>query len=99
MIHEHRSLQDFRARVQPARLFALSTHGARRYDEEHYRSGDSFIFGPESRGLPRELLQALGSERVLRIPMLSESRSLNLANAAAVVVYEAWRQIGFSAGS
>jgi tRNA (cytidine/uridine-2'-O-)-methyltransferase len=98
-IHEHRSLQDFRASVQPARLFALSTHGGRRYDEEHYRHGDSFLFGPESRGLPRELLQELGCEQVLRIPMLSGSRSLNLSNAAAVVVYEAWRQLGFSTES
>jgi tRNA (cytidine/uridine-2'-O-)-methyltransferase len=65
-----------------------------------FREGDVFLFGPETRGLPPALRQQLGEEQVLRLPMLPDSRSLNLSNTAAVVVYEAWRQLGFKgAGS
>jgi tRNA (cytidine/uridine-2'-O-)-methyltransferase len=80
------------------RLFALSTRGGTTYSSATFRDGDAFIFGPETRGLPGELLESLPPEQCLRLPMLSTSRSLNLSNAAAVVVYEAWRQTGFSGG-
>lgn len=78
------------------RLFALSTHGKTRHDDPSYRDGDTFLMGPETRGLPRELLESLPPEQVLRLPMRTGSRSLNLSNAAAVIVYEAWRQLGFN---
>lgn len=83
------------ATVRPARLFAFSTRGTRRYTAVRYQPGDALLFGPETRGLPEDLLAGLGPEQVLRIPMTAQSRSLNLSNAVAVVVYEAWRQLGF----
>ncbi len=91
----HESLECFRAAVRPARLFAYSTRGARRYTAVQYQPGDALLFGPETRGLPEDLLAGLRPEQVLRIPMTAQSRSLNLSNAVAVVVYEAWRQLGF----
>ncbi len=82
----------------PARLFAVSTRGERRFDTPPFASGDAFLFGPESRGLPAGLLGQLGPERVLRLPMRPGNRSLNLSNGVAVTVFEAWRQLGFSGG-
>ena len=81
------------------RVFALSTRNSTRYDHAIYREGDAFIFGPETRGLPDEVLNSLPPEQRLRLPMQQGNRSLNLSNAAAVVVYEAWRQLGFSGGA
>ncbi len=78
------------------RFFALSTKGGRRYDEPVFQPGDVFVFGPESRGLPAEILSMLPPEQRLRIPMLPGCRSMNLSNAVAVVVLEAWRQCGFA---
>jgi tRNA (cytidine/uridine-2'-O-)-methyltransferase len=80
------------------RLFALTTRAVRSYHEVAFRATDAFILGPETRGLPAHILQQFMPELRLRIPMLPESRSLNLSNAAAVMVYEAWRQVGFPAG-
>lgn len=84
------------ARVQPQRVFALSTKGTRNFAEASFAPGDMFLFGPESRGLPAELRESLPGEQVLRIPMLADSRSLNLSNSVAILVYEAWRQQGFA---
>ena len=81
------------------RVFALSTRGAMTYASAEFRSGDALLFGPETRGLPQSVLDALPAEQTLRLPMRPENRSLNLSNAAAIVVYEAWRQIGFAGGS
>jgi len=81
------------------RVFALSTRGATTYATAKFTSGDAFLLGPETRGLPQSVLDALPAEQTLRLPMQPENRSLNLSNAAAVVVYEAWRQIGFVGGS
>lgn len=81
------------------RMFAVTTRGAQRYDEPSYRTGDVFVFGPETRGLPEEVLAAFADDRRLRLPMRSGNRSLNLSNAVAVVVYEAWRQLGFPQGA
>ncbi len=78
------------------RFFALSTRGVRRHDAVAYREGDVFVFGPESRGLPAELLAGFEPEARIRIPMRPTNRSVNLSNAVAVVVYEAWRQHGFA---
>ena len=92
----HDDLAAFAAAVRPARLFALSTRGTLRYDEVAYADGDAVLFGPETRGLPQAVLDALAPECRLRLPMRPHNRSLNLSNAVAVVVYEAWRQSGFA---
>ena len=81
------------------RMFALSTRNSRVYSEIEFRDEDVFIFGPETRGLPATLLDTLPSEQRLRIPMRPNNRSLNLSNAVAVVVLEAWRQLGFAGGT
>jgi tRNA (cytidine/uridine-2'-O-)-methyltransferase len=78
------------------RLFAFTTKASRHYHEASFKAGDALLFGPESRGLPAELLAALPPEQRLRLPMLPQNRSLNLSNSVAVAVYEVWRQLGFS---
>jgi tRNA (cytidine/uridine-2'-O-)-methyltransferase len=83
------------AAFESRRMFAVTTRGARRYDSPQYRAGDVFVFGPETRGLPQDILETFEPERRIRIPMREGNRSLNLSNAVAVVVYEAWRQLGF----
>ncbi len=92
---EHDTLDAFKAQTRPARLFALSSRAERCYSDENYRSGDAFLFGSETRGLPEEILKALPASRRLRIPMKPGNRSLNLSNAVAVMCYEAWRQRAF----
>ena len=82
---------------QPPRIFALSTRGQRRHDTPAYRPGDAFLFGSETAGLPPTVLDAIPAEQRVRLPMQPHSRSLNLSNAVAVMVYEAWRQQGFAA--
>lgn len=94
-IKHHVNYAEFLEKANPQRIFACSTHGKQCYSDISYQSGDTFLFGPETRGLPKELLQEFTFDRVIRIPMLSHSRSLNLSNAVAVVLYEAWRQTGF----
>jgi len=91
----HSNWQDCKQMLPDRRWFALSTRGRRGYDADGYRRGDVFVFGPETRGLPVQVLDDIGAANVLRLPMVPTSRSLNLANAVAIVVYEAWRQIGF----
>ena len=77
------------------RLFAVSTKGTQRYDLVRYAEGDAFVFGPESRGLPPEILGSVSDQQRIRVPMVPGSRSLNLSNSVAVVLYEAWRQSEF----
>ena len=77
------------------RLFALTTRGTSRYDDVAFHSGDAFMFGPETRGLPGQVLETVPEERWLVLPMKPGNRSINLGNAVAVVVYEGWRQLGF----
>ena len=77
------------------RLFAVSTRGHTRYDAVRYAAGDAFVFGAETGGLPQGVLDGFEAERTLRLPMRPGNRSLNLSNAVAVVVFEAWRQLGF----
>jgi tRNA (cytidine/uridine-2'-O-)-methyltransferase len=84
------------AELDARRLFAVTTRGAHRYDLTHYQPGDVFVFGPETRGLPEEVLGSFAAERRIRVPMREGNRSLNLSNAAAIVLYEAWRQQGFA---
>ena len=83
----------------PPRVFALSTRGRTRYDAPRYAVGDVFLFGPETRGLPTDVLTALPESQRLRLPMRSGNRSLNLSNTVAVVVFEAWRQLDFNGGA
>lgn len=90
------SLEDCFLEMRFPRYFAISTRGTVRHDRPAYRVGDAFLFGPETRGLPSEILEACPSERRLRIPMQASNRSLNLSNSVAVVVYEAWRQQDFA---
>lgn len=94
-LHRHASLDAFLASVAPNRLFALSTRGTVRYDSVAYADDDAFVFGPETRGLPAALIESLPATNRLRLPMRAGNRSLNLSNAVAVTVFEAWRQLGF----
>ncbi len=91
----HDSWQDFLDSCQPQTLYAVSTKGQGWYTETQFNSGDYLVFGPETRGLPDDILQSLPAKDILRIPMQADSRSMNLSNAASVMVYEAWRQQGF----
>lgn len=94
----HPDLDSYLALRRPPRLFALSTRGSRHYHEAAFADGDALMFGPESRGLPAAVLARLPAEHILRLPMRPDSRSLNLSNAVAVTVFEAWRQLGFAGG-
>jgi tRNA (cytidine/uridine-2'-O-)-methyltransferase len=87
-----------RAALAGRRMFAVSTRGFTRHDQPRYDENDVFVFGPETRGLPQAVLEEFALERRIRVPMLEGSRSLNLSNAVAVVVFEAWRQLGFRGG-
>jgi tRNA (cytidine/uridine-2'-O-)-methyltransferase len=92
----HDSLADAQRALGSARLFGLSTRGRTEFFDQRFTPGDAFLFGPETRGLPGKVLEALPPERRLRLPMRPGQRSLNLSNAVAVAVYEAWRQNGFA---
>ena len=93
---EHDTLTDFADSVKPERIYALTTKAQRIVSDVKFESGDAFLFGPETRGLPEKILADLGSDKCLYLPMRSESRSLNLSNTVSIVLYEAWRQLSFS---
>ncbi|MDR9499128.1 MAG: tRNA (cytidine(34)-2'-O)-methyltransferase [Hydrogenovibrio sp.] len=95
-LQEHASLTDCLATMQPNRVFALTTKARRFYTEPTFQPGDAFLFGPETRGLPSSVLDDFIPDQRLTIPMTPGGRSLNLANAASIVAYEAWRQLGFA---
>ncbi len=97
-VREHESLSAFEAAVQPKQRYACTTRGSRCYTEATFRPGDALLFGPETRGLPPEVLDGFAPQQRLRIPMCAGNRSLNLSNAVAIVLYEAWRQQGFAGG-
>ena len=88
-----------RAALARSRVLAFSTRGSHRYDAASYAPGDAFVFGPETSGLPEDVLAGFAPEQRLRLPMRPGNRSLNVSNAVAVVVYEAWRQLGFAGGT
>lgn len=94
-VREHASLTGFLESIRPRRLFALSTKGRRCYADVVFASGDAFLFGPESRGLPSWILDSIPDTHFLYVPMVAQSRSLNLSNTVALVLYEAWRQNRF----
>ena len=98
-VAQHADLDSFVDTVRPARLFGVSTRAGQRYDQVEYQAGDALMFGPETRGLPQTLLDELPPGRGLRLPMREGQRSLNLSNAVAVLLYEAWRQQGFTGGA
>lgn len=92
----HENWAECLAALGGARLFALSTRGTVRHDAPRFEAGDAFVFGRETCGLPEEMLAGLPADRRLRLPMVPGNRSLNLSNAVAVTIYEAWRQQGFA---
>jgi len=94
-VREHADLAACLAALAAPRLFALTTRATRSVYDATFMAGDAFLFGPETRGLPQVLLDAIEPQMRLRIPMRTGNRSLNLSNAAAVTIYEAWRQLGF----
>src|SRR4051812_40754146 len=83
----------------PARMFALTTHGSSAFSDATFRPGDVFVFGSETKGLDPALRESFAPSQRIRLPMRPDNRSLNLSNTVAVVVYEAWRQNGFAGGS
>lgn len=91
----HDTLAQCLAEFNPARVFAMTTKGSQPFYSLDYQAGDAFLFGPESRGLPADVLALFNAEHRVRLPMLSDNRSLNLSNTVAVTVFEAWRQCGF----
>jgi tRNA (cytidine/uridine-2'-O-)-methyltransferase len=94
-VQRHSSLDDCLAGLDSARVFAFSTRGSGRFDQVHFQDGDAFLFGSESAGLPEAVLARFPASQRLRLPMCAGQRSLNLSNAVAVVVFEAWRQVGY----
>lgn len=94
----HKNWADFKLALQGSRIFAMTTKGSQNYAKVDFKAGDVFLFGPETRGLPEEIRAEFLPENRLRLPMLLDSRSLNLSNSAAVLLYEAWRQIDFANG-
>jgi tRNA (cytidine/uridine-2'-O-)-methyltransferase len=94
-VQVHESFDACRRALGDARLFAVETGGRQRYSDVAWQSGDALVFGSETRGLSAQVLEEVGAGRVVHIPMLAGNRSLNLSNAVALVLYEAWRQQGF----
>ena len=98
-VTRYEGYQDFLTRTQPQRIFALTTKATTSYTQARYAPGDYLLFGPETRGLPVAVLDEFDDQHKLRIPMRAVSRSLNIANAVSVVLFEAWRQLDFSGGT
>ncbi|WP_373746749.1 tRNA (uridine(34)/cytosine(34)/5-carboxymethylaminomethyluridine(34)-2'-O)-methyltransferase TrmL [Neisseria dentiae] len=94
----HENFADCLKALAGRRIFALTTKGSTRPDKAVFQAGDVFLFGPETRGLPAEILASLPAEQKLRLPMLPGSRSMNLSNTVAVMLFEAWRQNGYAGG-
>jgi tRNA (cytidine/uridine-2'-O-)-methyltransferase len=95
-VQVHLSLEACLNQLRGSRLFAVETGGRRCYSDVEYRADDAFLFGPETRGLPPSALREVGAENILSIPMRAQNRSINLSNAVALVIFEAWRQLGFA---
>ena len=97
-VQRHADWESCQDALAGRRMFALTTKGSRRHDAPAFEKDDVFVFGPESRGLPEALIEEFAATQRLRLPMLPERRSVNLSNAVAVMVYEAWRQQDFAGG-
>ena len=94
-VQRHADLDAYLKSASPKRLIACTTKGKAFHSDVEYTLGDALLFGPETRGLPNEIIDALPPEQRVRIPMLPDSRSMNLSNAVSVFVYESWRQLGY----
>ena len=97
-VSRHANYDAFLEAVKGHRILACTTKGSRPHDQLDYQPGDVLLFGSETHGLPDKVMQSIDLKRRLRIPMMPDSRSLNLSNAVAIISYEAWRQQGFSGG-
>jgi tRNA (cytidine/uridine-2'-O-)-methyltransferase len=95
-LKRHANYQSFIASEQPKRVLAVTTKSTGYYGEVNFQTGDYLLFGSETGGLPEDVRQQIPDQDKIRIPMLKDSRSMNLSNATAVIVYEAWRQLGFA---
>ncbi|MCZ6803359.1 MAG: tRNA (uridine(34)/cytosine(34)/5-carboxymethylaminomethyluridine(34)-2'-O)-methyltransferase TrmL [Proteobacteria bacterium] len=95
IVHHYDNYQDYINKHGTVSLYAISTKGTKHYSDCNFDNEDSFIFGPETRGLPTEILNNFDTDKILRIPMIEDSRSLNLSNTASIIIYEAWRQSNF----
>lgn len=95
-VQQYDNYQQFLDTMANKRIFACSTKGQQNYAEVSYQDEDVLLMGPETRGLPNEILTSLPEDQIIRIPMQANSRSLNLSNATAIIAYEAWRQLGFN---
>uniref|UniRef100_A0A486XLQ6 tRNA (cytidine(34)-2'-O)-methyltransferase n=1 Tax=Rheinheimera sp. BAL341 TaxID=1708203 RepID=A0A486XLQ6_9GAMM len=95
-VKRYANFDSFVEQVQPNRIFACTTKGSAAHSEASFSANDALVFGPESRGLPVDILQRVPQMHWLRIPMTANSRSMNLSNAVAVFVYEAWRQLDYA---
>lgn len=95
-VKSYRDFSHFMKENPAATLYAFSTRAGNNFTDRHFVKGDYFLFGPETRGLPREIMNNIGSDHCLRLPMMGNSRSLNLSNTVSVVIYEAWRQNNFA---
>ncbi len=98
-VSTYANYSEFAAAMQGKRILACTTKGSQSYDKVIYQSGDVFLFGSETAGLPADILTSIAPGLRLRIPMMPNNRSLNLSNAAAIISYEAWRQLGFDGGT
>ncbi|WP_448212660.1 tRNA (uridine(34)/cytosine(34)/5-carboxymethylaminomethyluridine(34)-2'-O)-methyltransferase TrmL [Colwellia sp. MEBiC06753] len=97
-LKRHASFDDFIAQEQPKRLYAITTKATRYHHQVDFAEGDYVMFGSETKGLPDVVRDQIPDEHKIRIPMVEGSRSMNLSNSAAVIIYEAWRQLGFEHG-
>ena len=98
-VREHPNLATCLQQLDTTRVFPVETQGGGRHTEQRYRADDAFLFGRETSGLPPEVLSLFPAEQVMRLPMVPGNRSINLSNAAAIVLFEAWRQLGFPGSS
>ena len=98
MIIMYKDFQEFLKRNKNINLYALSTKGKIHYHKVAYKKNDFFMFGPETRGIPQSIRKDIGNEKVLKIPMVADNRSINLANTVSIVLFEAWRQNNFKNG-
>lgn len=94
-LKRHKSYEDFVKNEQPQRVYAITTKATNYHHNVEFKAGDYLLFGSETKGLPESVRQQIPNEDKIRIPMLKESRSMNLSNATAVVIFESWRQLGF----
>ena len=94
-VKRHKNLDAYIEYAQPKTIYACTTKGSGHHHKAQFKAGDCLLFGPETRGLPDDIIESLPTSQRLRIPMQKNSRSMNLSNAVAVIVYDAWRQLGF----